>query len=70
MGGPPRDRRNLWPEPNDFTLPDGTPGGAAAKDGIEDYLHRQVCIGAIPLADAQLLIAGNWIESWIEAGRP
>lgn len=70
VGGAPRDPRNLWPEPNDFALPDATPGGAAAKDGLEDYLNRQVCNGSIPLADAQLLIAGNWIEAWSEAGRP
>jgi hypothetical protein len=70
IGGAPRDPANLWPEPNDIILPDGTEVGSDAKDNLENYLHRQVCAGAMPLGDAQRLIAGDWIAAWIEVGRP
>jgi len=55
---------NLWPEPY------GSPYGAIEKDGLEDYLHEQVCDGALPLATAQRKIAGNWYTAWVAAGRP
>ena len=70
IGGAPRDPRNLWPEPNVATLPDGTQIGAGAKDGLENELHRRVCAGAMTLSDAQRLIAGNWIDAWEQMGRP
>jgi hypothetical protein len=70
IGGAPRDPRNLWPEPNEISLPDGTIVGSSAKDGLEDYLHRAVCAGRLPLGDAQRLIAGDWIAAWEAAGRP
>jgi hypothetical protein len=70
IGGAPRDPANLWPEPNDIVLPDGTEVGSDAKDNLENYLHRQVCAGTTPLGDAQRLIAGDWIAAWIEIGRP
>lgn len=70
IGGAPRDPRNLWPEPNATQLPDGTTVEAAQKDALEDYLHSAVCRGGLPLADAQRLIAGDWIAAWIGAGRP
>ena len=69
LGGAPRDPRNLWPEPNDIELPDGTAVGSDAKDNLEDDLHRRVCAGTMPLGDAQRLIAGDWIAAWIDAGR-
>jgi hypothetical protein len=56
--------RNLWPEPYD------SPYGAHQKDGLEDYLHRQVCDDGLPLAAAQHEIAVNWYAAWVAAGRP
>jgi hypothetical protein len=70
LGGAPRDPRNLWPEPNEASLPDGTLIGSGEKDDLEDSLHRQVCAGQMLLADAQRLIAGNWIDAWEQMGRP
>jgi hypothetical protein len=70
LGGAPRDPANLWPEPNDIVLPDGTEIGSSAKDNLEDDLHRRVCAGAMPLGDAQRLIAGDWIAAWIDSGKP
>jgi hypothetical protein len=46
---------NLWPEP-------ASPRpGFHEKDQVENYLHDQVCSGAIPLAQAQEQIATNWL---------
>jgi hypothetical protein len=55
---------NLWPEPY------GSPYGATQKDGLEDYLHEQVCYHGLPLATAQHEIAVNWYAAWVSAGRP
>lgn len=57
LGGAPRDPRNLWPEPYKASIPDG---GARAKDLVENYLHRQVCDGAMDLRTAQRLIVDDW----------
>ena len=70
LGGAPRDPRNLWPEPNEATLPDGTTITSGDKDDLEDALHRKVCGGEMLLADAQRLIAGNWIDAWKQLGQP
>jgi hypothetical protein len=56
--------RNLWPEPYN------SPYGATQKDGLEDYLHRQVCDHGLPLAIAQHEIAANWYSAWVAAGLP
>lgn len=45
------DDANLWPEPLD---------AAHRKDAVENALHRQVCSGGRPLADAQRAIASDW----------
>ena len=55
---------NLWPEPYD------SPYGATQKDGLEDYLHDQVCHHGLPLATAQHEIAANCYAAWVSAGRP
>jgi hypothetical protein len=47
---------NLWPE-----LASPTPG-FHQKDQVENYLHDQVCSGAISLSDAQVEIATNWLS--------
>lgn len=57
LGGAPRDARNLWPEPYRASIPDG---GARAKDLVENYLHRQVCDGAMDIRAAQRLIVEDW----------
>jgi len=70
LGGAPRDPANLWPEPRNAVLPDGTNVAADAKDGLENDLNRRVCDGSKVLSDAQRLIAGDWIAAWLEAGKP
>src|SRR5919199_2241883 len=61
IGGNPKDVRNLWPEPGygqySFHI----------KDRFENYLHKQVCNGAMSLSDAQKEIATDWISSWKNA---
>lgn len=54
LGGS-NDISNLWPE-----AANPTPG-FHQKDMVENYLHDQVCRGAVPLAQAQAQIAGNWL---------
>jgi hypothetical protein len=70
IGGAPRDPANLWPEPNLTVLADGTQIMSSQKDNLEDYLHAEVCSGRMPLADAQRLIAGDWVNAWHAAGEP
>jgi hypothetical protein len=54
LGGS-NDISNLWPEP-------ATPKpGFHEKDHVENYLHNQVCNGSIPLHQAQIEIATNWL---------
>jgi hypothetical protein len=55
---------NLWPE---AAAP--TPG-FHQKDGLEDWLHDQVCAGAIDLTTAQQEIATDWRAAWETAGEP
>ncbi len=54
LGGS-NDISNLWPE-----LANPTPG-FHEKDQVENYLHDQVCKGAISLQQAQNEIATNWL---------
>jgi hypothetical protein len=70
LGGAPRDKRNLWPEPNVAMLPDGTAVGSAQKDALEDALHARVCDAGLALGDAQRMIAVDWVAAWEAAGRP
>ncbi len=46
---------NLWPEPADPRP------GFHEKDQVENYLHDQVCSGALSLQQAQIEIATNWL---------
>jgi hypothetical protein len=57
LGGS-NDLANLWPEP--YTFP-----GAHEKDRVENYLHSQVCGGAMTLADAQQAIASDWYAIYL-----
>ena len=55
LGGS-NDIANLWPEAA-FPKP-----GFHEKDKVENYLHDQVCSGAISLQQAQIGIATNWLK--------
>ena len=55
LGGS-NDISNLWPEPA------SPKPGFHEKDKVENYLHDQVCSGAMTLGEAQLKIATNWLE--------
>lgn len=57
LGGNPTDPQNLWPEPYETSIPDG---GAHAKDKVENYLHAEVCSGALTLEQAQREISEDW----------
>jgi hypothetical protein len=47
LGGAPRDRRNLWPQP----WPE-----AKRKDRLEAAYHRAVCAGRMTLSDARRMV--------------
>jgi len=54
LGGS-NDIANLWPEAA------SPKPGFHEKDKVENYLHDQVCSGAMSLQEAQKEIAKNWI---------
>jgi hypothetical protein len=54
LGGCAQCEANLWPQSRKL-FP-----GAREKNEVEDYLHHQVCSGALPLAEAQQDIASDW----------
>ncbi len=54
LGGAPRDRKNLWPQPW------VGPWNAHMKDELENKLHKLVCEGTLPLHDAQEAIRSDW----------
>lgn len=56
LGGSPTDPKNLWPE-SYLTIPN-----AKNKDAVENYLHKQVCMGAMTLAEAQKAISTDWTK--------
>ncbi|OBS09684.1 hypothetical protein Thpro_022012 [Acidihalobacter prosperus] len=60
LGGSPSSPRNLWPEPH--RVAGGW--GSYAKDRLENKLNHLVCSGRLPLADAQRMIARNWISAY------
>jgi hypothetical protein len=35
---------------------------------VEDYLHKQVCSGAMTLEEAQRVIATAWLSVWKRIG--
>src|SRR5579859_2047618 len=63
LGGS-NDISNLWPE-----LASPKPG-FHEKDGVENYLHSQVCSGAMSLRDAQIQIATNWLAVYNRMPKP
>lgn len=59
LGGAVNDARNLWPE-----LDDPSPGSYTnPKDRLETVLKHRVCNGQMPLAEAQRLIARDWVAA-------
>ena len=56
LGGAPDDAKNLWPQPHSSSF---------TKDGLENYLHGQVCSGNMDLKSAQHEIATNWFNYWM-----
>jgi hypothetical protein len=62
LGGS-NDTANLWPE-----AASPTPG-FHQKDRVENYLHDQVCRGAISLRQAQIEIATNWMQVYRQMPR-
>ncbi len=54
LGGS-NDIANLWPEAA------SPKPGFHEKDQVENYMHDQVCSGAMSLKDAQTQIATNWL---------
>jgi hypothetical protein len=57
LGGS-NDISNLWPEAA------SPKPGFHEKDKVENYLHDQVCSGAISLQQAQIEIATNWLDGY------
>jgi len=55
LGGS-NDISNLFPEAAE------PKPGFHEKDKVENYLHDQVCEGAMSLEEAQIKIATNWVE--------
>ena len=55
LGGS-NDIANLWPEPAEPRP------GFHEKDKVENYLHDQVCSGAMSLQEAQVKIATDWVS--------
>jgi len=55
LGGAPQDVANLWPQPWTGDT------NAHQKDAVETHLKREVCNGAVSLADAQRMIATDWL---------
>ncbi|MGZ2749904.1 hypothetical protein [Burkholderia stagnalis] len=60
LGGSPTDPRNLWPQPHHVM----GGWGSYAKDRLENELNHLVCRGKLPLADAQSMIARDWIATY------
>ncbi|HEY0753253.1 MAG TPA: HNH endonuclease signature motif containing protein [Ktedonobacteraceae bacterium] len=55
LGGS-NDISNLWPEAA------SPKPGFHEKDKVENYLHDQVCSGAVSLQQAQVEVATNWLD--------
>ena len=62
LGGS-NDIANLWPESAEPRP------GPDEKDRVENYLHDQVCSGAMPLQQAQTEIATNWVGVYQRMGK-
>ncbi len=61
LGGS-NDIANLWPQPAEPRP------GFHEKDRLENYLHDQVCGGAMPLQEVQAEIANDWLTLYSASG--
>ena len=59
LGGS-NSQQNLWPEPASPTP------GFHEKDKVENYLHQQVCSGAMSLTEAQSKIRTDWYALYLK----
>ena len=62
IGGHPDDPKNLWPEPHEGVY------GSMVKDKVEDWLHAQICAGAMTPQEAQRGIVNDWRQYIDKAG--
>jgi hypothetical protein len=79
-GGDGYDPANLWPEVGGTAgVPlagaDGKSANSEAKDGLEDYVYRQLCPHGsarrtMTLEQAQALYEPDWYASYVRLGRP
>jgi hypothetical protein len=79
-GGDGYDPTNLWPEIGGVdNAPlagfDGRPANSRVKDGLENYVYRQLCPHrhakrTMTLEQAQALYEPDWYVSYIHLGRP
>jgi hypothetical protein len=60
LGGCPECKENLWLEAYD------PQPGARQKDRVENFLHHEVCSGAMPLEDAQKAMAMDWYKIYVQ----
>ncbi len=58
LGGDPASVLNLWPQPYTGLW------SAHVKDRLENALHRLVCDGSVPLAQAQHDIRLDWVAAY------
>jgi hypothetical protein len=65
LGGAVNDPHNLWPEP-DYSVAAGF--YLNPKDRLETVLKHRVCEGRMTLAEAQRLIAANWVSAFHRYG--
>ena len=65
LGGAVNDARNLWPEP-DYPVRSGF--YLNPKDRLERLLNRRVCARKLSLAEAQRLIARDWVAAQTRFG--
>ncbi len=64
------DYRNLWPQPNGFTLYKGGPYLQNDKDRVEGSAFHAVCTRAATLAQLQMAMARDWTSLIATLGLP
>jgi len=85
-GGNPTDPRNLWPEPFNTHVGNGTVMGAHQKDVVEGFIHDEICRDipyskknsyipatiSVTLRRGQEILAGDWYGCYvsIKEGKP
>ncbi|GEM_PF-1982917 len=64
------DYRNLWPQPNGFTLYKGGPYLQNDKDAVESAGFAALCPRRVGLARLQTAMAGDWTTLIVNLGLP